>query len=82
MVAEALIEIVILLGFLAIPGLHDDQGSELQVLEFFAGAARTARLAKGVNLKSAALDKTFHSSMDINTPAGFLLLAIALYEAH
>ena len=51
------------------------------MLEFFAGAARTARLAKGLSLESAALDKSFHSSMDINTAAGFLLLAISLCKA-
>ena len=64
-----------LLGFLAIPGLHDDaMCREYQVIEFFAGGARTSRLAKGLRLRSVALDRDFGASMDLNTPAGFLLL--------
>ena len=64
-----------LLGFLAIPGLHDDaMCREYQVIEFFAGGARKSRLAKGLRLRSVALDRDFGASMDLNTPAGFLLL--------
>ena len=75
MLPEALIEIIVLLGFLAIPGLHGhDPMEEYQVIEFFAGAARTARLAKALKLPSAALDRDFDPAMDLNTPAGFLLL--------
>ena len=70
---EAFVEIIILLGFLSMPALHREK--QYQVLEFFGGAARTARLAKGLKLKSGSLDKSYHNSMDINTDAGFLLLA-------
>ena len=70
---EAFVEIIILLGFLSMPALRREK--QYQVLEFFGGAARTARLAKGLKLKSGSLDKSYHNSMDINTDAGFLLLA-------
>ena len=63
-----------LLGFLSIPGLHCE-GPEFQVLEFFGGAARTARLARGCNLAAGSLDRDYSSTMDINTDAGFLLLS-------
>ena len=69
---EAFLEIIILMDFLAFPALHADV--EYEVLELFGGAARTARLAKGINLKAASVDKAYHKSMDINSDAGFLLL--------
>ena len=71
---QELLEIIILLSFLHVPGLHDDGSPELQVLEFFAGAARIARMGKALNLQTAALDRDMDPSMDINTAAGFLLL--------
>ena len=52
------------------------------VLDFFAGKARIARIAKSCGLAAAALDKDYcdgdnrkkTNSMDVNTNAGFLLL--------
>ena len=71
---EALLEIIVLLAFLNIPGLHEDQAADYQVIEFFAGAARIARMGRALNLSTTALDRDVHSSMDINTAAGFVLL--------
>ena len=60
-----------------------DPADELDVLELFGGQARIARLAKGLGLKAASLDKGYDkegdnqnasNAMDINTSGGFLLL--------
>ena len=75
---EALLEIIILLAFLKIPGLLGDGASEFQVLEFFAGAARIARMGRAMKLKTGALDRDMDASMDLNTSAGFLLLVVFL----
>ena len=44
-------------------------------LEFFAGAARIARMGKALKLRTGALDRDMDASMDLNTYSGFLLLA-------
>ena len=46
-----------------------------EVVEMFAGSARVSRLAKGLGKHAVALDKSIDGSMDLNTDAGFLLLA-------
>ena len=52
------------------------EGSNYQVLEFFAGRARIARLARSIGLRSGALDASYdrnlHSAMNINTASGFV----------
>ena len=45
------------------------------VLDFFAGAARIAVLADGLGLAAARLDKEQSGACDLNTSAGFVLLA-------
>ena len=53
---------------------------EFELLEFYAGAARIAKLYKGLGGSAAAMDKDFdkegnnrtrNNSMDFNTSAGF-----------
>ena len=53
-----------------------------EVLEYYAGAARLAKLSTGCGGKAAAMDilyddgdnKSKNNAMDINTSAGFLYL--------
>ena len=51
------------------------------VLDFFAGAARIAVLAEGLGLASARLDKEQSGACDLNTNAGFVLLAPKIARA-
>ena len=46
-----------------------------QVLDVFSGAARIAKLAAGLGLGTAAIDKEASDLLDINTAAGFVFLA-------
>ena len=54
------------------------EGSEYQVLEFFAGRARITRLARSIRLRAAAHDVSFDgknhgkSAMNINKASGFV----------
>ena len=54
------------------------EGSEYQVLEFFAGKARITRLARSIRLRAAAHDVSFDgknygkSAMNINKASGFV----------
>ena len=54
-----------------------------QVIDMFAGKGRLAKMAKGLGLEAAALDRDYDTKgdnrrcsncMDINTSGGFLLL--------
>lgn len=56
---------------------------EYDILEFYAGQARLARLGKGLGLNVAAMDflmdtegdnKRKNNAMDMNTSAGFVFL--------
>ena len=73
--SEAFIEVLLLLMHMQI--FRDTTPvSEFQVVEFFAGSARIATLAKKIlNLPVCALDKEYVDghAMDINSNAGFLL---------
>ena len=60
-----------------------NSGHEYEVLEFYAGKARLAKLAKALGKNSAAMDfvydtkgdnSTKNNSMDMNTSAGFTFL--------
>ena len=80
--SKVFVEIVILL-------MHMSQfemlgaGAEYLVVEFFAGSARVARLARAAGIPTCALDKNFDdadnrtraNAMEMNCAAGFLLLA-------
>lgn len=57
---------------------------ELEVLEFYAGAARLSKLCKSLGGSTAAMDKDFdkdgdnrkkNNAMDFNTSAGFTSLS-------
>ena len=80
---QAFIEILILLGHLSMVQAHAPSTAEFQVVELLAGTARVSRLSRALGLPCAALDKamckennrTATNCMDINTSAGFLLLA-------
>ena len=62
-----------------------EEKDHYRVLDFFSGRARVARIARKVGLASVAVDKDYcdgdnyakTNSMDLNTDAGFLLLAQA-----
>lgn len=81
-------KVVLLVAFLRMPG-WDDNTEGLDLVEFFAGKARTSKLAAWMGFKSRAFDIEYHptrhpfepkhgmrprSCMDINGPAGFALL--------
>ncbi|CAE7362139.1 unnamed protein product, partial [Symbiodinium sp. CCMP2592] len=74
--------IICLLGHL---DLDPTTEQPYEVLEFFAGSARIARLAKFIGLSSTALDKSYcdgdnidlTNCMDINTDAGTYPAAFA-----
>ena len=51
------------------------QRDHFQVIDFFAGAARITKLARGLGLAAACLDKDLSGVFDLNTDAGFMLLA-------
>ena len=60
-----------------------NSGHEYEVLEFYAGAARLAKLAQARGKNAAAMDflydtkgdnHTKNNSMDMNTSAGFTFL--------
>ena len=51
------------------------KGDVWQVLDFFAGFARITKLAKGLGLAAACVEKDFSAAFDMNTGAGFVLHA-------
>ena len=51
------------------------QCDRYQILDFFSGAGRLAKLSAGVGFGTAAVDKEIGTSLDLNTSAGFVLLA-------
>ena len=68
-----LLSIVIMVGFMKetlIP-----KQDHWQVLDFFAGFARITKLAKGLKLAAACVERDFSQTFDLNTSAGFVLLA-------
>lgn len=67
------IALVLLVSFME----PDETISNLEVLDFFAGAARVARGARALGLKAAAFDIGFHHEgkvFDINSTGGFAFL--------
>ena len=84
--SQVFILIIILLGHLELDATTE---KPYEVLEFFAGSARIARLAKHLGLSSTALDKSYcdgdniesGNCMDINTDAGFLSLECIEYRS-
>lgn len=76
---KVFIIIVLLAGHLGMV----DMNSNYEVLEYYAGAARLAKISSSFGVKTAAMDiiydlegdnKTKNNSMDMNTSAGFLPL--------
>ena len=55
-----------------------DKLDHYQLIDFFSGVGRIARLAKHVGLATAAIDKNDSSSFDVNTSAGFVWLCVML----
>ena len=71
---------ILLIGYLNYVDLSLD---DYQVLEFYAGKRRVAKLASALGFSSAAMDKLYDTTgdnvvtnncMDINTSGGFLPL--------
>ena len=76
---KVFIIIVLLAGHLGMV----DTNSNYEILEFYAGAARLAKIASSFGVETAAMDiiydvegdnRTKNNSMDMNTCAGFLPL--------
>lgn len=68
----------------------DPQKSEYEILEFYAGQARLAKMATALGVKSAAMDflydpegdnRTKNNSMDMCTSAGFVFLIRIIPES-
>lgn len=79
---------VLMIGHLSCVELMGDPG--YQVLEFYAGQRRAARLASGLGQTCAAMDimydplgdnKKVNNCMDMNTSAGFTLACILVLQA-
>lgn len=67
--------------------LVDMTKNDYEVLEFFAGERRLAKLAQGLGKATASMDKMYDvdgdnihlsNSMDLNTSGGFVLLSFQL----
>lgn len=80
--SKVFIIIILLVGHLSL--LKLDDSNQYEVVEFYAGAARLARIAKSFGVNAAAMDILFdpdsdnvkrNNAMDMNTSAGFLLLS-------
>ena len=78
--SQVFIITVLMIGHLSCVELMGDPG--YQVLEFYAGQRRAARLASGLGQTCAAMDimydplgdnKKVNNCMDMNTSAGFTL---------
>ena len=58
--------------------------NDYTILELYAGEQRMVKLAKGLGMKTASMDrdyddgnnKTKNNAMDLNTSAGFLFLTL------
>lgn len=65
----------------------DTELNSYEVLEFYAGAARLAKISAALGVKSAAMDilydegdnKKKNNAMDMNTSAGFLFLILFIH---
>ena len=77
--------IILLVGHLDFFDINEGQ---FQVIELYAGEQRMVKLAKGLGLNTASMDKDYddgdnrskNNSMDMNTCGGFLFLS--LYDQH
>ena len=76
---------ILLLGFM---DMIDIDKNSFEVLEIFAGEQRLVKLAKGLGIPTASMDKAFdptgdnrtqNNSMDLNTSAGFLFLFLIMF---
>ena len=70
---EVFIALILLVSWME----TDEAISNLEVLDFFAGAARVARGARALGLKAAAFDIGYHNEekvFDINSSGGFTFL--------
>lgn len=75
--------IIFLIGHLTMVNLDGN----FEILEFYAGAARLAKISANLGGKAAAMDylfddgdnKTRNNAMDMNTSAGFLPLIKTCY---
>ena len=71
---------ILLIGFLDVVDINKD---EFQFIELYAGQQRLVKLAKGLKMKTAAMDRDFdtlgdnkskNNAMDMNTSGGFVFL--------
>lgn len=77
---QVFVVIILLIGYL---DMVDMTKNEYDVLELYAGQQRLVKLAKGLKMKTAAMDRDFdtlgdnkskNNAMDMNTSGGFVFL--------
>ena len=80
--AQAFILLILLIGNLTIVDF-ENPAAEYEVLEYYAGTARLARLGKAMGLNVAAMDSLYdvagdnrkkNNSHDLNTSGGMVFL--------
>jgi len=72
---------VLLTGFLS---FVDMNRNDYTILELYAGEQRLVKLAKGLGMRTASMDRDYddgdnkkkNNAMDLNTSAGFLFLTL------
>ena len=77
---QVFVVIILLIGYL---DMVDMTKNEYDVLELYAGQQRLVKLAKGLKMKTAAMDRDFdtlgdnkskNNAMEMNTSGGFVFL--------
>ena len=77
---QVFVVIILLIGYLDVV---DMTKNEYDVLELYAGQQRLVKLAKGLGMRTAAMDRDYdtlgdnrskNNAMDMNTSAGFVFL--------